>query len=84
MDINLHIERLVLDGVDIASGQGDLLPASLRNELTQLFSSGGLAPNFNNGASLDQITTKNIQVTDGKHQAYGQQIAKVLHRRLSQ
>jgi hypothetical protein len=84
MDINLHIERLVLEGVDTATGQSDLLQASVVNELTQLLNRGGLASNFNSGASLDQITTKDIQLTDGKPQAFGQQIAKVLHRGLSQ
>jgi len=40
MNINLHIERLVLDGVDISPDQGDLLQASVINELTQLFNGG--------------------------------------------
>ena len=79
MDINLHIEHLVLDGVDIPTGQSDLLQASVMNELTQLFNSGGLSPNFNTGASFEQITTKNIQMIDGKPQAFGQYIAQSVY-----
>ena len=75
MNINLHIERLVLDGVDIASGQNDLLQASVTNELTQLFKSGGLASNLFAGVSLNSVTTNSIQLSDGKSRALGQQIA---------
>lgn len=79
MDINLHIERLVLDGVDIASSQGDLLQASVVNELTQLFVSGGLDTNLMGGASLNRVDANNIQVSDEKPRALGQQIAQSVY-----
>ena len=79
MDINLHIERLVLDGVDIASGQADLLQASVTNELTQLFISGGLASNLVGGASLSGVATSSIELSDGKPQTLGQQIAQSVY-----
>ena len=75
IEFNLHIERLVLDGVDIASGQGDLLQASVMNELTQLFNSGGLSSNLVGGASLTGVATSSIQLSTGKPQSLGQQIA---------
>jgi hypothetical protein len=79
MDINLHIERLVLDGVDIVPGQNDLLQASVTNELTQLFNSGGLASNIVDGASLKQVRANNIQMSGGKPRALGQQIAQSVY-----
>ncbi len=79
MDINLHIERLVLEGVDIASGQKDLLQASVTNELTRLFTSGGLASNIVGGASLKGVPTNNIQVSDKTPQSLGQQIAQSVY-----
>ena len=79
MDINLHIERLVLDGVDIESGQNDLIQASVTNELTQLFNSGGLASNLVGGASLNRVNANNIQVSGEKPQALGQQIAQSVY-----
>ena len=75
MDINLHIQRLVLDGVDIAPGQNDLLQASVTNELTQLFNSGGLASNLIGGSSLSGVATNSIQLSDGAPQSLGQQTA---------
>jgi hypothetical protein len=79
MELNFHIERLVLDGVDIASGQNDLLQASVVNELTQLFNRGGLASNLVAGASLNRVTTNSIQLSDGKPRALGQQIGKSVY-----
>lgn len=79
MDINLHIESLVLDGVDIASGQGDLVQASVANELTQLLHSGGLDTNLIAGASLNRVDVNNIQVSDEKSHALGQQIAQSVY-----
>ncbi len=66
MDINLHIERLVLDGVGIGCGQGDLLQASVTNELTRLFNRGGLVSIFVGGAALSGVATNSIQMSDGK------------------
>ncbi len=59
MEFNLHIERVVLDGVDVGPGQGDLLGASVRDELARLFDGGGLALNLVGGASLNQVTANN-------------------------
>ena len=83
MDINLHIERLVLDGVDIAPGQGDLLQTSVTNELTQLFNSGSLASNLVGGASLSRVATKSIQLSTDKPQSLGQQIAQSVYGGIS-
>jgi len=79
MEFNLHIERLVLDGVDVALGQGDLLQVSVTNELIRLFNSGGLASNLVNGASLNRVKAINIQLSGEKPQALGQQIAQSVY-----
>ena len=80
MEFNLHIERLVLDGVDSAPGQSDLFQTSVTNELTRLFNRGGLASNFVGGTSLSRVATNSIQLSDEKPQALGQQIAKSVYR----
>jgi len=77
--INVHIERLVLDGVGVASGQNDLLQASVTNELTQLFNSGGLALNLIGGGSSSRIATNSIQLSADKPQSLGQQIAHAVY-----
>lgn len=78
-EFNLHIEYLVLDGVHIAHGQNNLFQASVTNELTQLFNSGGLAANFVGGVSLRGVAANSIRMGDGKPQALGQQIAQSVY-----
>jgi hypothetical protein len=43
MNINLHIERLVIDGSLVADGQGPFVQAAVADELARLLSSNGLA-----------------------------------------
>ncbi len=42
MNINLHIERLVLDGITLSPGESPLLKAAVEAELTRLLMSGGV------------------------------------------
>ncbi len=79
MEFNLHIERVVLDGVDVASGQGDLLGASVRDELARLFDRGGLGLNFDRGASLNRVAADSIRVSSEEPQALGRQIAQSVY-----
>lgn len=79
MNINLHIERLVLDGVNIAPGERHLLQASLTNELTQKLNNGGLARNLVEGVALPRLATSGIQINDYKPMELGQQIAQSVY-----
>jgi len=65
MNINLHIERLVLDGVNIAPGQRHLLQAGVETELTRMLMDGGLAPSFAQGSALPRLSASGIQLTGG-------------------
>jgi len=44
MNINLHIERLVLEGLPVAGGQGAVVQAAAESELARLLTSEGFAP----------------------------------------
>lgn len=79
MNINLHIERLVLDGINIAPGQSHLLKATITNELTQLLNSGGLDRSFVEGRVLSRLTTNNIQLTNNKPGELEQKIAQSVY-----
>jgi len=79
MNINLHIERLVLDGVNIAPGQRHLLQASVETELTRLLSNGGLTPAFIQGLALPRITVKAIQLPGNNATQIGQRIAQSVY-----
>jgi hypothetical protein len=79
MDINLHIERLVLDGVDIASGQNDLLQVSVTNELSQLFDSRGLSSQLTAGVAVKQLSTNSIHLDNTQPIDLGRQIAQSIY-----
>ena len=79
MNIKLHIERLVLDGVNIAPGQRHLLQASVETELTRLLNNGGLAPSLVEGIALPRISTSGIQLTSNNPTQIGQQIAQSVY-----
>ena len=46
MNINVAIERLVLDGIDVPYHQRSLLQAAVEGELARLLADGGLAPSL--------------------------------------
>ena len=77
--IHLHIERLVLNGVDIAPGQRHLLQASVTTELTRLLTDGGLAPGLDQGIALPRLSTGGIQLTGDNPTQLGQQIAQSVY-----
>ena len=79
MNIKLHIERLVLDGVNIAPGQRYLLQASVETELTRLLTDGGLSPSLAQGTALPRISASGIQLTGNNPTQLGQQIAQSVY-----
>ena len=80
MNINLHIERLVLDGVNIATHQRPLLQEALQAELTRLLATGGLSDGLTRGIALPRISAGGIQLTsDHDPVQMGQQIAQSVY-----
>jgi hypothetical protein len=79
MNINLHIERLVLDGVNIAAGQRHLLRASMEAELTRLLTDGGLAPGLAQGVALPRLSASAMQLTGNNPAQLGWQIAQSVY-----
>ena len=62
MKINLHIERLVLDGVPIDRTQGGKLRAAVEQELTRLLTAGDLAPQFSSDGSIPSLRGGNFRI----------------------
>lgn len=79
MNINLHIERLVLDGVDIAPGQRHLLQASVETELTRLLTDRGLAANLAQSVALPRLSTNGMRLMGNNPTQLGQQIAQSVY-----
>jgi hypothetical protein len=65
MNVRLHIERLVLDGVD-GNGQPQLLQAAIEAELVRLLTGGGLAAALGAGGAMPRIALPSIELAQGE------------------
>ena len=84
-NISLHIERLVLDGVDVGPGQRHLLQAAVKSELTRLLSEGGLASQLTSGVATPRIVGAAIQLSGGNGPTeLGRQIAGAVYGGIGQ
>ena len=76
MNIELHIERLILDGLQVEPRNRATLQAAVEAELTRLLTTGGLRPELLSGAAVQSIRGREIQVTNQMPAAQiGNQIA---------
>jgi hypothetical protein len=80
--INLHIERLVLDGLPVSRGQGELVQAAIETELTDLLAEQGLSSS--SAGAVAHLSADSIQVThDSKPASMGHQIARAIYASLT-
>jgi hypothetical protein len=76
MNINLHIERLVLDGLPIEGSQAAHVQAAVETELTRLLTENGLTWDFQLGIASPVIHASSLQLALGSKPAQlGRQIA---------
>lgn len=79
MNINLHIERLVLEGINVVPGERHLLQASVESELTRMLINGGLSPSLVKTINRPQLSTGDIQLTGNNAKQIGQQTAQSIY-----
>lgn len=81
MKINLHIDRVVLDGIDIKPGEQHWVKAGLEAELSRLLTEpGALAPEFAQNLAVPRITSDSIQLSgDNNPVQLGEQIAQSVY-----
>lgn len=80
MNINLHIDRLILDGVHIPDGQRHLLQTSVQTELTRLFADREISPGLASGGALPHVSASGIQLSNGSDPVQlGRQIARSVY-----
>jgi hypothetical protein len=80
VNIQLHIDRLVLDGLDVAYADRSQLAASMEVELSRLLSAGGMSSDFTSGVSLATLNADSIQVAPGASADHlGLQIAQAVY-----
>ena len=80
MNVNLHIERLILDGVHVPYAQRPALQAAIEAELARLVREGGLTPGLQSGGAYARARGGSIQLSgDGNPATLGQQIARAAY-----
>jgi hypothetical protein len=80
MNINLHIERLILDRLPIDGGDGGSLRIAMETELTRLFTQSGGTPSWQTGTALPSLRADAIQLTaQNSPSQLGRQIAGSIH-----
>ena len=81
MNINLHIEKLVLDGLDIGPGQDGKVKAAVEAELSRLLQEGGISSGLQGGGALSNIRVNHpVQISGNANpKALGAQIARSVY-----
>jgi len=80
MNISIHIERLILDGLPISHSQRPLVQAAVEAELVRLLAADGLSPDLMTGGAMSHAPGGSIQLTsDGNPHTLGQQIAQAVY-----
>jgi hypothetical protein len=79
MNIKLHIERLVLEGLPLGRSQGPLVQAAVEAELARLLSEGGLAAELAAGGAVPSVPAEGIKLAGGGPGDMGRQIARSVY-----
>jgi hypothetical protein len=80
MNIKVHIERLILDGLPIEARQGALVKQAVEAELTRLLEENGLSERLQAGGAMPSLGASSIQVNAEKNPAQiGQQIGQSVY-----
>ena len=80
MKINLHIDRLVLDGLPIDHQQGPLVKAAVEAELSRLLTANGLANSLLAGGATPSVPAPGIEMSSDRNPArLGQQIGRAIY-----
>lgn len=84
MSINVHIERLILDGLSVSDAQGPIIGAALEKELARLLATGGLERSLQSAGAWASVPVRAVQLTASKPAQLGQQIAAAVYGGIGQ
>ena len=85
MNINLHIERLILDGLPLAPAHGAQVQAAIEAELSRLLTAGGLHASLQSGVALPGVRADALQLNaDSSPKQIGRQIARSVYGGIGQ
>jgi hypothetical protein len=81
MNITLHIERLILDGLPISSQDAPLVRAAVEAELTRLFTERGIVPSPRTSSAVPHVRTGSISFAHDSPPAWlGQEIGGAVYQ----
>jgi hypothetical protein len=76
MNVNLHIERLVLEGIDLEPAQRPVLQAAVEVELGRLLAAGGIGADLAGGRAVPAVRASGFEMSsEGDAVRLGRQIA---------
>jgi hypothetical protein len=84
-NIQLHIERLILDGIEVPQAQRPLLQAAVEAELGRLLTENGLGSQWRSGGSVPSLSAPSLTAptlqlpAGGNPTQWGQQIAQSVY-----
>ena len=80
MNINLHIDRVILDGLRLDDGQQKVLQATIEYELLSLIRDQGFAGELRDGGARPLLAADGIQLERGySSMQLGRQIARSVY-----
>ena len=80
MNVNLNIERLVLEGCSLQPGEHVLVRAAVERELTRLFTERGVSPQLLSGGAVPRLDAGEMRLAGGESpRQVGTQIARTLY-----
>jgi hypothetical protein len=85
MKIEVHIERLVLDGLPVTASEAPRVRAAVESELARLFATGGLNRELAAGGAVPRVDAPEVRLARRERpEAIGQGIARSVHRRIGE
>jgi hypothetical protein len=80
MNLRLHIERVVLDGLDLSQAEAERVRVGLEAELSALLQAGGLSPELLGGGAFPTLGAGSLEAFEGKPQGLASQTAQAVYR----
>ena len=80
MNVNLHIERIILDGLPVPRRQHEALRTAIAEELARLVRDGGIGPDLASGGDFASVPAGTVRFSEnGAVEGYGRQIAQAVY-----
>lgn len=83
-NIQIYIDRLILDSISVPHSQRPLLQAAVEAELGRLLTEGGVGAEWRSGGAVPSLSTPAIQLSPGSNPTqWGHQIAQSVYQGIS-